>query len=173
MGSFFSTEICDLLGLYALNHLKFLYKNNEIGLYRDNGLAIIEQKNNQTLENTKKRIIKLFNKIGFEITIDISIITCYFLDKTQNLTDDEYKPYRKENSDFKYINKKSNHPIVIKKNLPEMIEKKINRLSKSEKIFKNSVPTYQNALNDSNFKHMLIYSEIYPQTKKKRTDQEE
>ena len=142
-------------------------------MYRDDGLATIKRKNNQTSENTKKKTIKLFNEIGLKITIDISTTTCNFLDTTLNLTDDEYKPYRKENSDVKYINKKSNHPIVIKKNLPEMIEKKINRLSKSEKIFKNSVPTYQNALNDSNFKHMLIYSEIYPQTKKKRTDQEE
>ena len=39
-----------------------------------------------------------------------------------------------------------------------MIEKRINRLSKSEKIFKNSVPIYQNALTDSNFKHKLKYS---------------
>ena len=40
-----------------------------------------------------------------------------------------------------------------------MIETRINKLSKSEKIFKNSVHTYQNALNDSNFKLILKYSE--------------
>ena len=33
MGSFFGAELCDLIGLYALNHLKSLYKDNEIGLY--------------------------------------------------------------------------------------------------------------------------------------------
>ena len=50
-----------------------------------------------------------------------------------------------------------------------MIEKRINRFSKSEKIFKKFVPIYQNALNDSNFKHKLKYSENKnPQTKKKR-----
>ena len=65
------------------------------------------------------------------------------------------KPYHKENSDVKYINKKLNYLILIKKNLQDMIEKRINRLSKSEKIFKNSLPIYQNALNDSNFKHKL------------------
>ena len=137
-------------------------------MYRDDGLAIIERKNNQTLENTKKKTIKLFNEIGFKITIDIGATTCNFLDTTLNLTDDEYKPYRKENSDVKYINNKSNHPLIIKKNLPELIETRINRLSKSEKIFKNSVPTYQNALNDSNFKHTLKYSDNrILQTKKK------
>ena len=90
MGSFFGAELCDLIGLYTLNHLKSLYKDNEIGLCRDDGLAIIERKNNQTLENTKKRTIKLFNEIGFKITIDIGATTCNFLDTTLNLTDDEY-----------------------------------------------------------------------------------
>ena len=115
MGSFFGAELCDLIGLYALNHLKSLYKNDEIGLYRDDGLAIIERKNKQTLEITKKKTIKLFNEIGFKITIDIGSTTCNFLDTTLNLADDEYKPYRKENSEVKYINKKSNHPTIIKK----------------------------------------------------------
>ena len=98
MGSFFGAEICDLIGLYALNHLKSLYKNNEIGLYRDDGLAIIERKSNQTLENTKKKTIELFKEIGFKITIDIGATACNFLNTILNLTVDEYKPYCKENS---------------------------------------------------------------------------
>ena len=83
--------------------------------YKDDGLAIIEQKKiNQTFENTKKKKIKLFNKIRFKTTIDIGTTTCNFIDKTLNLTDDKYKPYRKENSDGKCFNNKSNYPITIK-----------------------------------------------------------
>ena len=66
MGSFFGAELCDLMGLYALNDFKSLSKSHEISLYRDGGLAIIEQKSNQTLENTKKKTVKLFNEIGFK-----------------------------------------------------------------------------------------------------------
>ena len=62
MGSFFGAELCDLIGLYALNHLKSLYKNDDIGLYRDNSLEIIERKNNQSLENIKKKTIRLLKK---------------------------------------------------------------------------------------------------------------
>ena len=62
MGSFFGAELCDLIGLYALNHLKSLYKNDEIGLYRDDGLAIIERKNKQTLEITKKKTLNYLTK---------------------------------------------------------------------------------------------------------------
>ena len=57
MGSFFGAELCDRTGLYAFSKLEYLYDLKEIGLYRDDGLAIIQLKNNQDLEN-KKKIIK-------------------------------------------------------------------------------------------------------------------
>ena len=44
MGSFFvqsGAELCDLIGLYALSKLEFIYDPKEIGFYRDDGLAII------------------------------------------------------------------------------------------------------------------------------------
>ena len=49
-----------------------------------------------------------------------------------------------------------------------MIERRINKLSKNEQIFNNHVATYQNALNNANFKHKLKYTEnLKTQTKKK------
>ena len=44
MGSFFGAELCDLIGLYSLSNLKHLYYHNDIGLYRDDGLAILKEK---------------------------------------------------------------------------------------------------------------------------------
>ena len=38
MGSFFGAELCDLVGLFILNHLYPLYDRNEIGLYVYDGL---------------------------------------------------------------------------------------------------------------------------------------
>ena len=68
MGSFFGAELCDLIGLYALSKLKSLYDFKEIGLYRDDGLAIIQPKNNQDLENKNKKTARIFKDIGFKIT---------------------------------------------------------------------------------------------------------
>ena len=170
MGSFFGAELCDLVGLYILNRLKSIYNTNEIGLYRDDGLAIIERKNNQSLENIKKKTIKLFSDIGFKITIDVGSTICNFLDTTLDMTNNLYKPYRKENSEVRYINNKSNHPKIIKKNLPAMIERRINRLSKNEQIFNNSVATYQNALKTNNFKHTLKYTENKKTQTEKKTN---
>ena len=55
MCSFFGAKLCDLIGLYALSKLGSLYDIKEIGFYRDDGLAIIHPKNNQDLENKKKK----------------------------------------------------------------------------------------------------------------------
>ena len=55
MGFFFGAELCDLIGLHALSKLKYLYDIKKIGLYRDDGLAIIQPKNNQDLEKKKKK----------------------------------------------------------------------------------------------------------------------
>ena len=82
MGSFFGAELCDLIGLYALSKLESLYDIKEIGLYRDDGLAIIQPKNNQDLENNKKKTIKMFRDIGFKITIDTGASICNFLNIT-------------------------------------------------------------------------------------------
>ena len=84
---------------------------------------------------------------------------CNFLYTTLEITNNEYKPYRKENLNIKYINNNSNYPKIIKKNLPLIIEKRINKLSKSEKLFNESVANYQDALNNSNFKHKLKYTD--------------
>ena len=54
MGSFFGSELCDLIGLYALRKLEYLYDLKEIGLYRDDGLAIIQPKNNQIRKQKEK-----------------------------------------------------------------------------------------------------------------------
>ena len=41
MGCFFGVELCNLVELYFLHRLKYIYNANEISLHRDDGLAII------------------------------------------------------------------------------------------------------------------------------------
>ena len=46
----------------------------------DDGLAIIQPKNSQVIENKKKKkTIKVFKDIGFKITIDTGSIKCNLL----------------------------------------------------------------------------------------------
>ena len=76
----------------------------------------------------------------------------------------KHKPYRKPNDDPLYINKHSNHPPSITRQLPKAINKRIALLSSDEQTFKESTPIYQNgALIHSNFDHKLTYTKDAPQ----------
>ncbi|MEL6805484.1 MAG: hypothetical protein AAFO91_17080, partial [Bacteroidota bacterium] len=57
MGSFHGAEICDLIGLHLLSKLAPLFKEGCYGLYRDDGLAIIERSTPQALDNIRKECI--------------------------------------------------------------------------------------------------------------------
>ncbi len=87
-----------------------------------------------------------------------------FLDVTFDLNNGKFKPYRKPNDDPLYINRHSNHPPSIIKQLPTSINKRISALSADEQTFHESAPIYQNALRHSNFDHKLDYMKLAPQT---------
>ena len=68
MGSFDGAETCELVGSYLLSKLSAEY-GNDIGLYRDDGLAAFNKSPRET-ENIKKRICKVFNDHNLKITIE-------------------------------------------------------------------------------------------------------
>ena len=155
MGSFHGAEICDLVGLFILNSLTTIISN--CGMYRDDGLAIIDITSPQHYVRLNKKITKLMNELGFKITIQIGHLKTNFLDVSLDLYHNTYKPYRKPNSQLNYINSNSNHPRHIKKQLPIMIEKRLNSLSKNERTFNMIKPEYNEALAKSGFKYKLNF----------------
>ena len=66
--------------------------------------------------------------------------------------------YRKPNDDPLYINKHSNHPPSILRQLPTSINKRISTLLSDKQTFEDAAPAYQNALGHSNFSHKLEYT---------------
>ena len=52
------------------------------------------------------------------------------------------KPFSKPNNKISYIQKESNHPPSIIKQVPFSIESRLSSLSSSEKIFNESTPIY-------------------------------
>ena len=129
MGSFDGGEICELVGLYLLNLLKKEFGSASIGLYRDDGLACCEKTSGPQIERIKKSIVNIFKSNGLKITIEANLHQTDFLDVTMDLVQNQYFPYRKPNSDLLYIDHKSNHPPNILKQLPQMIESRLSRLS--------------------------------------------
>ena len=64
MGSYNGAEICDMAGLFLLNKVKTskLFKNGEFGIFKDDGLAVIQSKSPSSAETTSKELRKIFDK---------------------------------------------------------------------------------------------------------------
>ena len=100
------------------------------------------------------------------ITIQCNLKTVDFLDVTFDLDNNAYKPFRQENYKPIYINKHSNHPPSILKQLPKSIEKRISKTSSNKDIFDESIKPYKDALKESGFSEALNY--IVPTINKKQ-----
>ena len=61
----------------------------------------------------KKKIIRVFKDCDLNITVSTNQSSVDILDVTFHLDTAIYQPYKKPNSDIKYIHKKSNHPPTI------------------------------------------------------------
>ena len=156
MGSYDGAEICELVGLYLLNQLSTVIDKSSVGLYRDDGLAAINNENGPKLDRVSKDIIALFKEKGLSITIKTNLIETDFLDVTFNLATKKYFPFWKANNTPLYINTFSNHPPTIIKQLPKIINKKISDFFCNKEEFDKVKFVYESALNDSG--HFLSMS---------------
>ena len=64
MGSYDGAEICELVGLFILNHLGKSFGKENIGLYRDNGLAIFKNKSARLADKQEKNFTKHSNNLA-------------------------------------------------------------------------------------------------------------
>ena len=83
-------EVCELLELYLLGKLAPLIGTKNVGLYRDDGLAVIHQTNGPKMDRIRKDIIALFKSEGLSITIDTNLIESDFLDVSFSLEMDKF-----------------------------------------------------------------------------------
>ena len=119
--------------------------NLNIGLYRDDGLAVSNQ-NPRELDKIKDQICKVFKENELSITIDANQKVVNFLDVTLDLNSGLYKPFSKPNDIPVYVSKNSNHPRPILKNIPAAVNKRLSNISANETVFKEAIPPYKTAL---------------------------
>ena len=132
-------EVWELVGTYILNKLKNITKKESIDLYRDDGLEIFQNIPKSEIERKKKQILKVFKDCGLSINIKCNLKLVDFLDVTFDLVSEIYKPYRKSKNKPLYINRHSNHPPNILKQLPKSIEKRISETSSNIDVFNRSI----------------------------------
>lgn len=149
MGSFDGAEICELVGMYILTTLGKRIRNEDSGLYRDDGLIVLRNLNGIQTDKTRKDIVKIFNEIEFKIEINTNLKTVDFLDVTFNLNNGTYRPYRKANDKLLYINTSSNHPPSIIKQIPPSINRRLSDNPSNQEIFNSIKEDYESALSIS------------------------
>ena len=164
-----------LFGIYLLKQvedfLSSLGDKTHAGLYRDDGLIHIENANGPLISRIEKALHRIFKRNHLKISIEQKGISVNFLDVTLG-TNGSYKPYRKPNGITKYVNKASNHPPSILKNIPISIAKRLNTISSYEDEFDAAKDEYQKALEDIGYTAKLTYeplpSVVQPKRKRRR-----
>ena len=126
-----------------MNLLGRQYDTKNIGLCRDDGLLIFKNCSGPQMEKIKERLQKVFKNIGFDIIIKCNMKIVNYLDVTFNLNDSTYRPYQKPDNVIQYIHVESNHPPIIIKQIPKIIEKRLSQLYSNEEVFHESAPFYE------------------------------
>ncbi len=73
MGAYDGAEVCELVGLYLLSKIKGIIPHTQVGLYRDDGLAVIPRANGPLLEKIKKRLYKCFKDENLKVVVKINL----------------------------------------------------------------------------------------------------
>ena len=74
----------------------------------------------------------------------------------------------KPNNKILYVDRHSNHPPTVLKNIPHNINKRLTSISSNQKVFDDAIPPYQKALDESGYDYKLKYN---PQSKRNRNRQ--
>ena len=149
MGCFDGAQVCDLVGVYILHLLRTVMRKENLGFYCDDGLGMLRNSSGPEIERKRKQIIQIFKSCGLNITVKTSLKTVDFLDVRLDLINHTYQRYRKPNSETVCINKHSNYPPNILKELPKTINKGITDISCNQDIFDAAKSTYEQALSKS------------------------
>ena len=74
-GAYDGPEVCELIGIFMLSLLSKHINKNHIGLYRDDGLAILKNTSGPEAEKLKKKYQKLFKEKDLDIIVQCNLKT--------------------------------------------------------------------------------------------------
>ena len=92
MSSYDGAEICELVGLFILNHLGKSFGKENIGLYRDDSSAIIKNRSASLADKTRKGLHKAFEQFGLKIRAELNLHVANFLDVTFDFLPENINP---------------------------------------------------------------------------------
>ena len=146
IGAYDGAEICELVGCVLLYNINKIMDPNNHGLYRDDGLIIVDKSTPRKCDGIRKKLYKLFDDFGFRLDVTTDLKITDYLDITLNLYSGTVSPFRKRNQDQRYVNRGSNHPIQVFKHVPKGIEHRLSNNSSNREIFERTKQEYEEAL---------------------------
>ena len=99
MEAFDGAEIFEAVGNFLLYQLSKKYNEKDIGLYRDDGLAMFKNVSGSKAEKIQKGIQKLFKDNHLNITIQCNPKIVDYLDVTFNLSNATYRAFCNPNNE--------------------------------------------------------------------------
>ena len=145
-------EVCDLTDLSILSKIKTVFENqNDVGLYRCDGLGILWNLSGSQIERLRKEFIEIFDECRSSITTKTNLNVIQFLNIELDLTHNTYRPYKATNYYPMYINVNSNHAPKIIKQIPKPINRRLSNLSSNGAAFLNKIQSYREALKKESF----------------------
>ena len=93
------------------------------------GLAVLPNSSGFKVEKLKKQTHAFFKSMGLRVTVESPLVITDFLDVKLNLNDISFMPYKKQNAKIMYVNKQSSHPKNIIKQIPNIINQRLNKRS--------------------------------------------
>ena len=112
-------------------------------------MALDINTNGQKLDRIRKQLHSLFKKEGLKITVELFQQSVDILDVFLDHKNKSFRPHKKPLDNPQYIHIKSNHPPIIKKTIPAMIEKRLSSLSSDRQSFESVKRDYDAALKTS------------------------
>ena len=71
-------EVCELVGSHLLSKLSNIVDKESVGLYRGDGLGVLQNLSSPQTERKKKAIVKVFKDYDLRITVQSQFMTTKF-----------------------------------------------------------------------------------------------
>ena len=97
MGSYDGAETCELVGLFIFSKLKDTFGNN-IGLYRDDGLVLLDTKSGRLSDKARKDLTDAFNQLPGHNLIKRYVQTIQKTEQRTHIHKPTFQPSTSDNS---------------------------------------------------------------------------
>ena len=168
IGSLDGAEFCELTGLYALYKLTEALPDEDLGLYRDDGLGVTE-KSGPGSARIEKTLHRIFKSMDLKITTEVNVKKVNFLDVILDLNSGRRAPFRKPLDNPIYVNANSSHPPSVIKQIPKSVQDRLSVLSSTKAEFDLAAPPYIEALKKAGYKNEIKYEKPEKKNRKNRS----